>query len=104
MPETFHDFIKDVPPKDLPENVMTQLFAAFALEFYQCIKEAGRAQEPHIFFNAMRKGGSQYIWEFGVNDRVKPRTDAINWHGQNTSQWIYAGGIVLDDGQVSRNH
>lgn len=104
IPECFHDFIKDIPDKDLPESVMNQLFAAFALELFQCLKEAPRAQEPHIFFNPVRTAGSQRIWEFGVNDLAKPRTDQINWHGQNTSQWLYAGGIVLQDGRVSRNH
>ena len=105
VPDTFWGLMKDVPEERLTEAVKVELFAAFAIELLECLREATRAQEPNIFFNPAREGGSQLIWEFGVNDLVKPRTDQINWHGQNTSQWLYAGGIVLDaDGRVSRNH
>ena len=52
-------------------------------------------------------GGGQAICEFAVLDRTKrDNSDQVNWHLQNTSQWVYAGAIVisLDDGRVSTHH
>ncbi len=76
-----------------------------ALEFFEkASKEANEHENPQIIFNQMRTAGAQYIWEFYVNDLQKPKTDAINWHGQYTSQWLYAGCILLEDNKVSTHH
>ena len=42
-------------------------------------------------------GGTQAIAEFAVIDRDK-RIDmnSFNFHLQNTSQWLFAGGLVFD--------
>ncbi len=104
IPQDLHDLIGGLPAEEMPPNVQCDLFVAFTLEFMECIKEATHAREPNIFFNPMRKAGPQYIWEFGVNELAKPKANIINWHGQNTSQWIYAGAILLQDSKVSRHH
>ncbi|MFH1031168.1 MAG: hypothetical protein V1767_01155 [Chloroflexota bacterium] len=108
IPQNLHDLIAEVPIStevdEFGHTMLENLFASFAEELITCLHEAERAQEPHIFFNPMRKAGTQYVWEFGVNDLAKPRADRINWHGQNTSQWLYAGCILLQDGRVSRHH
>lgn len=71
------------------------------------LRDATRAQDPAIYLaEAPSVGGSaespQYIWHFSVSDEAKERDPLqINWHGQNTSQWVYAGAIVLQDGEVS---
>jgi hypothetical protein len=82
--------------------------AAFGEEFFTCISEAARVPEPKemvIIFNPMRVAGTQYIWEFEVKNLIKPDDPRkINWHGQDTSQWAYAGCILLQNGRVSRNH
>jgi len=53
-----------------------------------------------------RKAGSQHIAEFWVNDMGKPVGNSFNFHGQNISQWLYAGCILFDerDGRISTHH
>jgi len=59
--------------------------------------------EPAIVcsFSAFRKAGSQYIAEWAVSDMTKPREESYNWYGQNTSRWLYAGALCVQDGRVS---
>jgi hypothetical protein len=61
------------------------------------------ALKPQISysFHPFRKAGSQYIAEWAVSDRRKEYRETINWHGQNTSQWLYAGCLLVQDGRVS---
>jgi len=49
----------------------------------------------------VRKSGSQYIIEWSVSDMRKPIENSFNWHGQNTSRWLYAGAICVSNGRVS---
>jgi len=64
------------------------------------------AENPSLFMGGFRRAGSQCIAEFAVNDLQKPAGNSINWHGQNTSQWVYAGCILYDTrgNRVSRHH
>jgi len=59
--------------------------------------------EPKIDFSFVpfRQAGSQYIAEWAVSDRRKKHKESVNWHGQNTSQWLYAGCLLVDNGRVS---
>jgi len=59
--------------------------------------------EPQIrySFAPFRKSGSQYIAEWAVNDYRKEYKNVVNWHGQNTSRWLYAGCLLVQDGRVS---
>jgi hypothetical protein len=41
-------------------------------------------------------GGYQIIMEGAVFDRKKPLENKYNWHLQNTSQWLFAFGVVFD--------
>jgi len=41
-------------------------------------------------------GGYQILMEGMVFDLKKPVTDSYNWHLQNTSQWLFAFGVVFD--------
>ena len=42
---------------------------------------------------------------FEIKGNNLPIDQTYNWHGQNTSQWLYAGCIqVTEDGHVSRHH
>jgi len=75
-----------------------------AHELETMIQYAAQAMEPQIVLQDYRKAGEQYIWEFFVNDLETPKADQYNWHGQNTSQWKYAGAIVLQNREVSRHH
>lgn len=106
LPRDLRAIVDEIPKEDLPVgDDYYQFMVAFFLEFMACFEAATRAKgTPQVIFNQMRKSGTQYIWEFYVNDLAKPRGDSINWHGQNTSQWLYAGCILLQDKKVSRHH
>ena len=75
-----------------------------AYELSQLMEYASHAEQPQIVLSEPRQAGSQYIWEFWVNDLATPRSNEHNWHGQNTSQWQYAGAIMLHDRRVSAHH
>ena len=66
-------------------------------------KDMWVASEPELdfFFSPWRTAGSQYIAEWAVRDLRKTKSEKINWHGQNTSQWLYAGALCVQDGRVS---
>ena len=98
-----YSLLADVPEKDQPED-KTLFWKAVAGELSMLIEYASKCADPQIVFSPMRKASSQYIWEFFVNDLVKPKTDAINWHGQNISQWNYAGCVLLQGNKVSTHH
>jgi hypothetical protein len=57
-------------------------------------------QIKHCFF-PFRLSGSQYIAEWSVSDMRKEFKNTMNWHGQNTSRWLYAGCLLVQDGRVS---
>ena len=99
--------LEKVPTADWPED-MGEFYSTVAHELASMIKYASTAIKPVITFNDMRKAqgynGTQYIWEFHVNDTAKPAKNEYNWHGQNTSQWCYAGCILLEAGKVSTHH
>lgn len=52
-------------------------------------------------FAPFRKSGSQYIAEWAITDLRKEHKELINWHGQNTSRWLYAGCLLVQNGRVS---
>ncbi len=92
-----------VPQEDRPKED-GEFWDALGREIDQLFKYALQAKEPQVVLNEMRKAGEQYIWEFYVNDLAKPREASYNWHGQNVSQWQYAGAILLQNGEVSTHH
>ena len=103
IPQNIGALLESVPEREWPENPVDFWFAV-AAEFRELIDYASRAQQPQIVFGEGSKAGLQRIWEFYVNDLAQPVKDSINWHGQNTSQWLYAGAIVLQNRQISRHH
>lgn len=103
IPKSYYEFIRDIPADELPEDSAT-LPGAFVQELLSCLDYASQAKEPQIVFNDMRRAGSQLIWEFYVNDLSIPNGNQVNWHLQNTSQWLYAGCILLEGKKVSRHH
>jgi hypothetical protein len=55
----------------------------------------------HYNFSPFRQAGSQYIAEWAVSNLLKEHKEKYNFHGQNTSQWLYAGCLLVQDGRVS---
>ena len=78
----------------------------YARELSNMVAYAKDAVEPQLYMDLFRKQGSQWIADFSVSDLHKPEKDSYNWHGQNTSQWRYAGCILYDerDSRVSTHH
>ncbi len=105
MPDNMATILDKVPesarPKDLEEIKFWDLVF---YELEQMVKFAAGAAEPQIVLENLRTAGEQYIWEFFVNDLAKPKREEYNWHLQNTSQWRYAGCILLEGGRVSTHH
>ena len=100
-----YSMLKDIPDEDLPQGEeLTNFWKAVACELAQLLNYGSHAKQPEIVLTDFRKAGSQYIWEFWVNDLSIPQRSEYNWHGQNVSQWKYAGGIVLQNGSASTHH
>lgn len=97
------NILQEIPPQDRPENEV-EFWEKLAWELSQLIKYAATAEEPEIVLAPFRKAAEQYISEFWVNDLALPKQEQYNWHLQNTSQWKYAGAIVLQHGSVSTHH
>ena len=105
LPGHVPGMLDNVPEDDQPKGEeLAKFWNSMAYELSQLIKNASRASEPQVVLNDLRVSGSQYIWEFFVNDLSTPKADAYNWHGQNISQWLYAGCILLQNGSVSTHH
>jgi hypothetical protein len=65
------------------------------LRRYLPVETAGR--EIDIRLTVFQdSGGRQLIANGEVLDMDKPVKNEYNWHGQNTSQWLFACGIVFD--------
>jgi len=103
VPRNAYSLLQSIPEKERPEDP-AEFYRAVAEECLQLIDYASHAQQPQIIFGDVRNAGSQYIWEFYVNDLAQPVRDSYNYHGQNTSQWLYAGAILLQNHEVSRHH
>ena len=100
-----HSLLQNVPDEDLPNGEeLAKFWYAVAWELSQLLSYAKHALNPQLVFNDCRRAGSQYLFEFWVNDLAMPKRDAYNWHGHNVSQWQYAGAICLENGQVSTHH
>ena len=97
--------LEGVPEEDLPKGEEELNFwKTLAGELSQMMQYASGAEQPQIVLSDRRQAGAQHIWEFWVNDLARPKANLINWHGQNTSQWNYAGCILLQNGRVSTHH
>jgi len=97
--------LNSVPEQDRPKGEEeVRFWQSVAHELAQMMRCASQVENAEVVLNDVRQAGSQYIWEFYVNDLSLPRAEAYNWHGQNVSQWLYAGGLLLNDGRVSLHH
>ncbi len=105
LPTHVPGMLNDVPEEDQPKGEEEAKFwRSVAYELSQMLKAASTATEAQVVLNDLRVSGSQYIWEFFVNDLSIPKSEAYNFHGQNVSQWQYAGCVLVSNGQVSSHH
>ena len=103
---TFSELFAALPPEYRTDPVHRALREAYRRELEQLLSTAGSpaCRKPQVTMSLWRTAGAQRIAEFSVSDAEIPRTAQVNWHGQNTSQWLYAGAIVVQDGIVSTHH
>ncbi|RLA02512.1 MAG: hypothetical protein DRQ42_00445 [Gammaproteobacteria bacterium] len=106
----FDYLLKDLPEEQLDgshdgRSVRDQLLGHYLREVSLLNMYGLDIGKPSHNMGSWRQAGSQSIAEFWVNDLYienDPRN--INWHGQNTSQWCYAGAICVQNGRVSTHH
>lgn len=116
----FKDLLKEIPEK-MQKETDDKMFGMTCrdqmLDKYLSIiaimqRETERAWEEHkqtggespllvYSFVPFRLSGSQYVAEWSVSDLRKEYKETTNWHGQNTSRWLYAGCLLVQDGRVS---
>jgi hypothetical protein len=92
---------------NIPDKKVIHLREAYDTEVTMMAKYALKARLPEIILSPFRLAGTQHIAEFEVKDLAKESNPGeVNWHMQNTSQWVYAGCILYDerDNRVSRHH
>jgi len=68
-------------------------------------REFSKAESKKDIFCALtplQKQGRDYIAYFEISDNSKELRNSYNFHGQNTSRWLFAGALVVgEDGRVS---
>lgn len=101
---TFEELLNSLPVEQKTEEVIKDLKYWYEREIKILNEYSKSAKEPSIGFFPFNKSGDHYIAEFWVNDLAKLKREEYNWHLQNTSQWLYAGCILVQDGMVSTHH
>jgi len=101
---SFEELLNSLPSDQKTQDVIKDLKYWYEREVKILNECAKNAQEPSIGLFLFNKSGDQFISEFWVNDLAKPKKEEYNWHLQNTSQWLYAGCILIQDGRVSTHH
>ena len=94
----------DISNGNFPEE---NLKVAYHEEVKFMLRYGLQAERPKLILDHFRLSGSQWIANFEVRDLEKKDIPTqINFHMQNTSQWVYAGCILYDqrDNRVSRHH
>jgi hypothetical protein len=103
---TFMELFDGLPAEHQTDAIRRPLLDAYNREVMCLLLTAisPACQKPAVQMSLWREAGSQQIAEFSVSDTALPRTSEMNWHMQNTSQWVYAGAIVVQNGEVSTHH
>lgn len=101
---TSDQLLNSLPNVERTPFVENSVRDAYSREIENISYYTKNAVNPSVGFDTFRQSGNQFIAEFWVNDLVLEKKNQYNWHMQNTSQWLYAGCILLQDGKVSTHH
>lgn len=103
---TFWELFGALPEAWQTDEIRISLLAAYRAEVQMLLSTAltPECAVPQIRMAEWRQAGAQWICEFSASDQAIPKTTATNFHGQNTSQWRYAGAIVVEGGSVTCHH
>jgi hypothetical protein len=104
--ELWESLPEDQKNKDgkINRELYSSFYEYFQREMHNLMSYALRGKKPSIGMTLFHKQGSQYIADFSVNDLEIEIKSSHNFHLQNTSQWLYAGCILVQDGEVSTHH
>jgi phosphopantetheine adenylyltransferase len=100
----FEDLVNSIPKELRTPEIIKGVKEKYDIEVEILNTYMNKAKQPVGSLQEFQKAGSQLIAEFWVNDIDIPKENAYNFHGQNTSQWLYAGCILIDNNQVSTHH
>jgi hypothetical protein len=73
-----------------------------ALQFFynkilaMLVKDSNTGNKPRISMSLFQTSGHQSICDFNTSDMSLPDSNSYNWNLQNTSRWIFAGGLLYD--------
>jgi len=91
-------------PEELADKIMEKLLIRYHHVMHIFSSYVKNAKNPHVALNKFEGDGTmegEYIAFWEVRDLNKPIKDTYNFHGQNTSQWVYAGCIRVCGDSVS---
>jgi len=98
---SYKDLI-DGLPDDTADEVKEALLDKYLYVVATMANHLQHCVDPLMVMTSFRKAGSQWIAEWAVKDVAKKDDPSkFNWHLQNTSQWVYAGALLVQDGRVS---
>ena len=99
---SFEELLASLPKEEQQQIDIRELSSAYKWEVSQL--ESFDGTNVRAILRPFEQRGSQYVADFEANDLSVTVKNEYNWHGQNTSQWLYAGCILVQDGRVSRHH
>ena len=97
---TLEDLINELPEEGR-EKVEKELTENYKHVLRMMERYAKDGVDPLMILSPWKKAKTQWIAEFEVRDKNRPVDNKYNWRGQNVSQWLFAGCILVQDGEVS---
>jgi len=83
-------------------DLYAELLRRYVYVVASMFREHRRYEQADSRLFTWRQAGTQWLAEWEVNDLSLPNNpNKVNWHLQNTSQWRYAGCLLVQDGRVS---
>lgn len=100
---TLDGLYQSLPPDIAKDkfNELTQAYERVIDMLKRYTPEDGPDVNIRVDFYAFSHCGEQYIAEGAVYDLSKPVKNEYNWHLQNTSQWLFAFGLLFSRGEFS---
>ena len=85
----YSDSNETLPMYNALQQHYNRLIAMMIIECKDAIK-------PVIYMGLFDNGGNQRICNWSASDNNRPIENSYNFHGQNTSRWLYAGCLLYD--------
>jgi hypothetical protein len=105
MISTLDQMLDSIPENRLSADMIEAISKAYKREVDMINYYSKQADNPDAHLFPFNVEGNSLIANFWVNDLSIPAADRHNWHGQNVSQWKYAGCILISaDNSVSCHH